>query len=59
MTHLIMRSYAQLAPVALITEIGGYAAMFVTVGSTKKCTDIPSDEYDDLSDTDWYCSSCM
>ena len=25
----------------------------------KVCTDIPSDEYDDLSDVDWYCSACM
>ena len=35
MTHLKMRSYARLAPVARITEMGGYAAMFAIVGSTK------------------------
>ena len=34
MTHLMNRSYAQLVPVAQITEMGGYAAMFATVGST-------------------------
>ena len=25
----------------------------------KVCTDIPRDQYDDLSETDWYCSVCM
>ena len=34
MTHLMNRSYAQLVPVAKITEMGGYAAMFATVSST-------------------------